>query len=130
MYNAKYIIPGIILFVVIFTLPFWMNIFTPKYNYPELAKPVGPNGEVLECVEPAEWMRANHMDLLIEWRDSALRDEKRIYVSSTGREWETSLQKTCMECHTDYNKFCDTCHVQNAVEPYCWDCHIKPQGNN
>ena len=130
MYNAKYIIPGIILFVVIFTLPFWMNIFTPKYNYPELAKPTGPDGKVLECVEPAEWMRANHMELLISWRDAALRDEKRIYVSSTGKEWETSLQKTCMECHTDYSKFCDTCHVQNAVEPYCWDCHIKPQGNN
>ena len=129
MYNSKYVIPGIILFVLIFTSPFWLNIFTPKYNYPELAKPVGENGEALECIEPVEWMRANHMVLLIQWRDAALRDEKRVYVASNGKEWETSLQKTCLECHSDYDNFCLKCHDQNAVEPYCWDCHIQPQGN-
>lgn len=129
MYNSKYVITGIILFVVLFTCPVWINIFSPKYDYPELAKPVGKNGEALECVEPAEWMRANHMALLIEWRDQALRQEKRVYVASTGKEWETSLQKTCLACHTDYDNFCKKCHDQNAVEPYCWDCHIQPQGN-
>ncbi len=129
MYNSKYVIAGIILFVAIFTSPFWLNIFSAKYDYPELAKPVGKNGETLECVEPKEWMRANHMSLLIEWRDKALREEKRVYVSSTGKEWETSLQKTCLACHTDYDNFCKKCHDQHAVEPYCWDCHIQPQGN-
>ena len=129
MYNSKYVIAGIILFVAIFTSPFWLNIFSAKYDYPELAKPVGKNGETLECVEPKEWMRANHMSLLIVWRDKALREEKRVYVSSTGKEWETSLQKTCLACHTDYDNFCKKCHDQNAVEPYCWDCHIQPQGN-
>lgn len=129
MYNSKYVITGIILFAVIFTSPVWLNIFSDKYNYPDVAKPVGQNGETLECVEPAEWMRANHMELLIEWRDQALREEKRVYVSSTGKEWETSLQKTCLACHTDYDNFCQKCHDQNAVEPYCWDCHIQPQGN-
>lgn len=129
MYNSKYVIAGIILFVAIFTSPFWLNIFSAKYDYPEIAKPVGKNGETLECVEPKEWMRANHMSLLIEWRDKALREEKRVYVSSTGKEWETSLQKTCLACHTDYDNFCKKCHDQNAVEPYCWDCHIQPHGN-
>ena len=65
MYNSKYVIAGIILFVAIFTSPFWLNIFSAKYDYPELAKPVGKNGETLECVEPKEWMRANHMSLLM-----------------------------------------------------------------
>lgn len=129
MYNSKYVITGIILFVVLFTSPVWLNIFSAKYDYPELAKPVGKNGEALECVEPVEWMRANHMELLIEWRDQALRQEKRVYVASTGKEYETSLQKTCLACHTDYDNFCKKCHDQNAVEPYCWDCHIQPQGN-
>ncbi len=128
MYNAKYIIPGIIIFVLLITSPFWLNFGTPKYNYPKLALPVDETGKKIECVEPAEWMRANHMDLLNEWRDAALRDEKRIYVSSTGKEYEASLQNTCMTCHANYENFCLTCHVENAVEPYCWDCHIEPKG--
>lgn len=47
MYNSKYVIAGIILFVAIFTSPFWLNIFSAKYDYPELAKPVGKNGKLL-----------------------------------------------------------------------------------
>ncbi len=130
MYHAKYVIPGLIIFAAAFTLPFWANIGSPKYDYPDLKVPVGDNGEKLECVEPAEWMRANHMELLIEWRDSALRDTKRVYVSSTGKEYETSLQNTCMKCHGNYDEFCDKCHTQNSVSPYCWDCHVLPGGNN
>ena len=32
MYNARYIIPGIIIFVVAFTLPFWANVFSKPFN--------------------------------------------------------------------------------------------------
>ncbi len=128
MYNSKYVIAGIAIFLVLFTSPYWLNIASDKYEYPKQALPVGVNGEKLECVEPAEWMKANHMDLLDDWRNAALRDEKRIYISSTGKEWEASLQNTCMTCHANYENFCLNCHTQNAVEPYCWDCHIEPEG--
>ena len=128
MYNVKYIIPGLIIFVGIITMPIWLNLFSPKYTYPEVSLPGGPGME--ECVEPAEWMRANHMSLLIDWRDKALREEKRVYVSSVGKNWEISLQNTCMKCHANKTDFCDKCHDTNSVAPYCWDCHIIPQGNN
>ena len=75
-------------------------------------------------------MAANHMDLLIDWRDQALRESKRIYVATDGKKWETSLQNTCMACHTNKAEFCDACHDANSVDPYCWDCHVIPQGNN
>ena len=98
MYNAKYIIPGLVVFVGIFTLPIWLNLCSPKYVYPEVALPQGQvtlyggsEPVVVDagaaCVEPRDWMRANHMSLLLDWRDEALRDEKRVYVASNGKEW-------------------------------------------
>ena len=99
MYNAKYVIPGLAVFVGIFTMPFWLNFGSEEYRYPEVALPKGQiviDGQSVDagaaCIEPKEWMRANHMSLLIEWRDQALRNEKRVYVASDGRKWETSLQ--------------------------------------
>ena len=141
MYNAKYIIPGLVVFFGIFTLPIWLNLCSPKYVYPEVALPQGQvtlyggsEPVVVDagaaCVEPRDWMRANHMSLLLDWRDEALRDEKRVYVASNGKEWNTSLQNTCMACHANKAEFCDKCHDQNSVNPYCWDCHVIPQGNN
>lgn len=80
-------------------------------------------------MEPVEFMRAEHMYLLNEWRDQALRYENRTYVSSTGKKWTISLQNTCLKCHSNYEEFCDKCHVSNSVDPYCWTCHILPKGN-
>ena len=125
MYNAKFIWPGIILFLGLFTLPFWLNSGTPEYKRPELALPANEK----ECIEPAAYMRAEHMQLLNTWRDMALREEKREYVASNNKVWEVSLQNTCMKCHTNYKDFCDKCHVSNSVSPYCWDCHVLPKGN-
>lgn len=126
MYNGKYIIPGIIIFVGLFTIPFWSNVLSPKYDPPKLALPAGEK----ECIESAEFMRAEHMSLLNTWRDEALRDGKRLYVASNGKEWVISLQNTCMSCHANKADFCDKCHTANSVSPYCWDCHIAPRGND
>ncbi len=145
MYNAKYIWPGIIVFLALFTAPFWLNFGSSKYEYPDVALPKAkaadvkawgalPEAERLEkpgtaCVEPKEFMRAEHMQLLNSWRDEALREEKREYISSSGVKWEISLQNTCMKCHTNKAEFCDKCHNANSVDPYCWDCHVAPKGN-
>ncbi len=125
MYNSKYIIPALVLFVVAVTAPFWLNIGTPTYEYPKVALPQGEGME--ECIEDVAFMRSEHMALLNEWRDEALRDGNRVYISSKGKKWDISLQNTCMECHTNYEDFCKKCHDTNSVDPYCWSCHIEPQ---
>ena len=134
MYNAKFVIPGILIFAGLFTAPFWINMLSSGQQKVEVVLPAEPVtffGEARsECVEPREWMAANHMELLLEWRDQALREGKRIYVASDGKKWETSLQNTCMACHSNKADFCDKCHNANSVNPYCWDCHVVPQGNN
>ncbi|WP_294555369.1 sulfate reduction electron transfer complex DsrMKJOP subunit DsrJ [uncultured Mailhella sp.] len=134
MYNAKFVIPGIIVFAGLFTAPFWINMLSSSHEEVKVVLPAEPVtffGEARsECVEPREWMAANHMELLLEWRDQALREGKRIYVASDGKKWETSLQNTCMACHSNKADFCDKCHNANSVNPYCWDCHVIPQGNN
>ena len=124
MFNAKYIIPGVLVFLVLFSAPFWLNIGSGSYKRPEIALPATEK----ECVEPREFMAAEHMQLLDTWRDMALREEKRAYVSTSGKVWNISLQNTCMSCHTDKAGFCDKCHNANSVDPYCWDCHVEPRG--
>ncbi len=124
MYNKKYVIVGIIVFVALFTTPFWLGgMGGGEYTRPAIELPKGEK----ECVEPVEYMRAEHMQLLNEWRDEALRNESRVYVSSTGKKWEISLQNTCMKCHNNPKEFCDKCHISNSVYPYCWTCHIQPK---
>ncbi len=126
MYNAKYVILGIIVFAVLFTTPFWVGgSGEEQYKRPAVVLPENEK----ECIEPVAYMRAEHMRLLNEWRDEALRNEHRIYVSSTGKQWEISLQNTCMECHSNYEDFCEKCHISNSVYPYCWTCHIIPKGD-
>lgn len=126
MYHKNYVIAFIVVFLCIATSPFWLNFGTPEYTYPEIK--LAKTAEGTKPIEDVAFMRAEHMALLNEWRDQALREGNRVYVASDGRKWDISLQNTCMECHTNYDTFCETCHVQNSVEPYCWTCHVKPQG--
>ena len=122
MYNAKAVYIGIIILVVLLSAPFWAGLFGKSYTETGVSKPEAEES----CVEDAQFMRAQHMRLLNEWRDEALRNENRTYVAKNGQKWEISLQNTCMKCHTDYNGFCDKCHLSNSVRPYCWTCHIIP----
>lgn len=123
MYNAKGIGIGIAIFVIIFTSPFWLGWIGQDYTKTGVVLP--PNEK--SCIENTEFMRANHMRLLDEWRDQALREENREYVSAlNGKRWVISLQNTCMKCHNNYADFCERCHVANSVYPYCWTCHIIP----
>lgn len=124
MYNSKAVIIGAVIFAVLFSMPFWLNLGADDYKRPGVTLPQNEK----ECVEPVEYMRAEHMNLLNQWRDQALRNENRVYKSSTGKEWTISLQNTCLKCHNDYAGFCEKCHIFNSVYPYCWTCHIAPEG--
>ena len=122
MYDKIKVSAGLILFLGVATLPFWAGSGESQ----PMPKPVVREG-LEACVEPALYMRANHMLLLDDWRDSVVRDGNRVYVSSSGRRFEKSLTKTCLNCHSNKTEFCDQCHNSIAVKPYCWNCHLVPE---
>jgi hypothetical protein len=122
MYDGKYIIPGLIVFVALATFPIWKNMGNAG-TAPKLEKPKG----VTKCVEPAQYMRTSHMKLLDDWRDESLRDGDRAPIEIDGIKYEKSLMNGCLKCHEDKKKFCDECHVYASVKPYCWDCHYVPK---
>ena len=123
MYNAKAVCIGIAIMVLLLSSPFWVGLFGSKYTETGITP---PKNSSTECIEDRDFMRAQHMRLLNEWRDAALRDENREYVAKNGKKWAISLQNTCLKCHENYNSFCEKCHVANSVSPYCWTCHIIP----
>ncbi len=122
MKDKKFIVTGVIIFIVIVTFPFWYNrgkaAPAPELQLTEKAK------ATKVCVRSTEYMRAEHMQLLDLWRDSVVRRGDRIYVSPSGREYNMSLSNTCLDCHSNKAEFCDRCHNYASVRPYCWDCHI------
>lgn len=129
MFDAPKVIVGIILFVAVATFPIWFNGASGKVdNVPNL---VYPDSTVhgSRCVLDAAYMKHSHMDLLNQWRDDVVRRGERVYEAPDGRRYVMSLQNTCMGCHTEKAKFCDQCHDYLGVKPYCWQCHIEPQGS-
>jgi len=131
MYNGGKIIAGLIVFIGLFTFPVFYNMGkTSKMPEPKLDTPAImelPEAE-RKCVESKEYMRANHMQLLNDWRDQVVREGDLEYVSTTGKKYIMSLQNTCMHCHSNKKEFCDKCHTYaNVPDPYCWTCHISPK---
>ena len=127
MNDKKYIIAGLVIFIALFTFPFWYNSGkaapAPEIKLTEKAK------AAKECVMPTAYMRAEHMQLLDVWRDSVVRDGNRLYVADSGKSYNMSLQNECMRCHSSKVQFCDQCHNYMAVTPYYWTCHIEPKEN-
>ncbi|MEW6044977.1 MAG: sulfate reduction electron transfer complex DsrMKJOP subunit DsrJ [Bacillota bacterium] len=151
MYDAGKIIPGLVVFVGLATIPLWYNagkvVGRTALN---LGRPVIQALPERACVEPAAYMRTSHMQLLKQWRDQAIREGRRYYVAGDGKRYEISLQNTCLRCHAGANpagggiqaaadqvtvvqagqshfdepKFCATCHRYADVKPDCWNCHI------
>jgi len=129
MYDGGKIILGLIIFLLIVTFPFYTNIGKPVAEIkPDLKTPEIQRLEVKECVESKAFMRAEHMKLLNDWRDAAIRNGNRSYVNSKGKGFEISLQKTCLKCHSNRDKFCNVCHTYAGVQPYCWNCHFTQKG--
>ncbi len=125
MYDKGKVIAGLVIFVVLITFPFWYNLGKAA-PAPELK--IGPKAEAAKaCIESKEYMKAEHMQILNDWRDTVVRDAKRIYVSSSGKQFNMSLSNTCLDCHSEKAEFCDKCHNYASVSPYCWDCHVDPK---
>jgi hypothetical protein len=122
------IIVGIGIFLIILTFPFWYNrgkaAPAPELILTDKAK------TAKACVRSTEYMKAEHMKLLDIWRHSVVRNAERIYVNSSGKEFNMSLSNTCLDCHSNKAEFCDRCHDYASVRPYCWDCHIDNPKEN
>ena len=136
MSDKPIIIAGLAGFVVLVTFPFWYPLVLgqafqspPAREYPQDVR----------CIEKKEWMAANHMNLLKQWRKEVVRSrgpEAKPYESESGKEYAKSLTDTCMACHGKKDMLdgngdtsCTQCHNYAGIEPDCWNCHIEPEGN-
>jgi hypothetical protein len=124
MYDTGKVIVGLLIFLGLLTFPIWYNVASGKGA-------VKPDPKIVTsekaCVEAADYMKAEHMDLLNDWREIVVREGRRVHVAPSGRKFEMSLSNTCMSCHSNKSEFCDECHDYLGVDPYCWDCHIEPK---
>lgn len=154
MYDGGKIIPGLIIGVGLLLAPFFYNAGkAAKAPAPELTPKAQAAGE---CVAPKAYMLRYHMQLLDDWRNTAVRGGERYYDTSR-KNWQLrlledmadapasagerhykpvrqkvyykSLQATCMDCHSNKSKFCDQCHNYVGIKPYCWECHLAPKEN-
>jgi len=118
MYNGGKIIIGLIIFVVLATIPFYANT-GKSVELPKLT--ADPHDMHIGNIQIGN-MRSEHMKLLDKWRDEVVRGGER-YVTFDGDKYEKSLQIGCLGCHSK-QEFCDKCHSYAGVKPYCWDCHF------
>jgi hypothetical protein len=125
MRDRVLIAAGLLLFVLLVTYPISHGVLAktgtagPQIKLPEQAK---------NCVAPLAYMRTSHMNLLMDWRQGAVRDHILKYKGYGGKTYDVNLSGTCLgKCHTNKKEFCDRCHAYAAVSgPYCWDCHVDP----
>jgi len=123
MHDTGKILLGVIIFLVLVTVPVWYNAASDRAD-------VVPDPKIIttadQCVMPTDYMREAHMDLLDDWRDKVVREGIRVHTSHDGKKYNMSLTNTCMDCHSNKADFCDECHDYSAVgQPYCWDCHLE-----
>jgi hypothetical protein len=118
------ILIGLVIFLALATFPIWYNLVKGEQSRPpEIVKP-----EEGQCVRETQYMKTEHMQLLMDWRDEVVRENSRIFVADDGTRYYKSLSATCMSCHANKDEFCDRCHDYLHVKPYCWDCHVEPKG--
>ncbi len=122
MFDKSKIIPGLIIFLAVITYPAW---YMAAHGKAETPKPEIVTQEK-QCIESTDFIRANHMHLLTEWR-AGVRSDMRVYQASDGREFKVSLTGTCLDCHSNKAEFCDKCHGYAGVQPDCWSCHVVPE---
>ena len=94
-------------------------------------KPDIPKGKGDQCVEDTDFMRKNHMEILLHQRDETMH---------RGIRTKKHALKECIECHAVYDDngqavnhlnpkhFCVQCHEYTSVSIDCFDCHAsKPR---
>lgn len=90
-----------------------------------------PEGEGVECVQPEDVMRRNHMKFILHQRDETMHEGIRTSKYSLAE---------CIDCHVQPDEnghiasvdekehFCNACHQYAAVTIDCFECHAdRPQ---
>ena len=135
LYDFKYIGLGLLIFFALVLSPILPNLGKtvaapdPKLDTPAIQKLAEKERK---CVMPTDYMRAYHMQMLVDWREEVVRSkgagggpvDDRMFVNPEGKKYLASLSNTCMECHSNKSQFCDQCHNYVAVTPNCWGCHL------
>ena len=127
MYDRGKILIGLIIGICLLLFPFF-------YTFGKAAKAPTPEltakaKAAKSCIEPTAFMKTQHMKILDAWRNEVVRENERLYKSSSGKIYDKSLQNTCMSCHSNKSQFCDQCHNYVGATPFCWDCHLEPKEN-
>jgi [DsrC]-trisulfide reductase subunit J len=123
MRERLWILAGFALFLGAVTYPVWHSLEARTTAQPPAL--LLPKQEK-QCVAPVSYMRTSHMKLLLDWRQSVVRDDQRRFVAFNGRVYDMNLTGTCLKCH-EKKEFCDRCHTYAGVPtPYCWNCHVDP----
>ncbi|KJR46605.1 Sulfite reduction-associated complex DsrMKJOP multiheme protein DsrJ [Desulfosporosinus sp. I2] len=121
MHKGGRIIASLIIFVGLFTIPFFYNMGKanagPEIDAQQLAN--------FQSIEPSINMVANHPQLFNQWRNQFVQNGQTVYVNSEGKSIDISLEKLAGDSS---NQFCVSCHNYTAVKPTCWDCHSGPEG--
>jgi len=131
MNDKAKIAAGLAVFLGIVLLPVWYNLASGKAGgAPEIIVKTRNMPGKNQCVMAADYMRASHMTLLNDWRETVVRTGDRRFVSSDGRHFQRSLTNTCLDCHSNKQEFCDRCHDYAASQPDCWNCHVAPREEN
>jgi len=88
--------------------------------------PLVPKAKGEACVRDTDFMRTNHMELLLHQRDDTVHE---------GVRPEKTRLTACLDCHAvkgasgtpitykDPKHFCRTCHDYAAVSIDCFSCH-------
>jgi hypothetical protein len=127
IYDKGKIFFGLAIFVGLVASPFWYNpVFGNGAGAPQ---PKAPAPERGPCILGKAEMRASHMQVIYDWRETVVRGGGRTVKLDDGRLMKMSLSNTCLGCHDNKKEFCDTCHGYLAVKPFCWDCHFNPKDN-
>ena len=82
-----------------------------------------------KCVEDTDYMRRNHMKVILHQRDETMHKGIRTQKSSL---------KNCIDCHADpktnsvlgKDGFCESCHVYASVSIDCFTCHSAAPEKN
>jgi hypothetical protein len=98
-----------------------------------VAKPAfGPTVKTYKgdkCVEDTDYMRRNHMKVILHQRDETMH---------RGIRTQKHSLKNCVDCHADpktnsvlgKDGFCESCHVYTSVSIDCFTCHTAAPEKN
>lgn len=119
--------PGVLLLLASILL----GIAAPVTTMAGVPKPDIPKGKGDHCIKPTEYMRKNHMKVILH---------ERVKTVHEGIRTKKYSLKNCIDCHAvkDSNgqfvsiaspkHFCRVCHDYAAVSIDCFQCHAsKPR---